>query len=42
MVYMRYKLNGQHYERWEPLNNAKKVKDEIVRQGGIIYWTERC
>lgn len=42
MVYMRYKLNGQHYERWELLSNAKKIKDDIVRQGGIIYWTERC
>lgn len=41
MVYIRYRLNGQHYERWVSVGDAKKVKNEIEAQGGIIYWSER-
>jgi hypothetical protein len=41
MVFMRYRLNGQHYERWVELSDARRVKDEIEKQGGVIYWSER-
>lgn len=41
MVYIRYKLNGQHYEQWVELPMAKQVKKDIEQKGGIIYWSER-
>lgn len=41
MVYIRYKLNGQHYEQWVEAGDARRVKNEIERQGGVVYWSER-
>ena len=41
MVFMRYRLNGQHYERWVEVWEAKHVRRELEKQGAIIYWTER-
>ena len=41
VVYLRYKLNGQHYERWGELWEAKHVRRDLESQGAVIYWTER-
>tara|TARA_B100000085_G_C18452013_1_gene475281 strand:+ start:345 stop:620 length:276 start_codon:yes stop_codon:yes gene_type:complete len=41
VVYMRYKLNGQHYERWVETWEAKHVRRDLENQGAVIYWTER-
>ena len=41
MVYMRYKLNGQHHERWVELWEAKYVRRDLEKQGAVIYWSER-
>ena len=41
VVYMRYKLNGQHFERWVELWEAKYVRRNLENQGAVIYWSER-
>lgn len=41
VVYMRYKLNGQHFERWVELWEAKYVRRDLENQGAVIYWSER-
>jgi len=41
VVYLRYKLNGQHYERWVELWEAKYVRRDLENQGAVIYWSER-
>lgn len=38
---MRYKLNGQHYERWVETWEAKYVRRDLESQGAVIYWSER-
>lgn len=41
VVYLRYRLNGQHYERWVELWEAKYVRRDLENQGAVVYWSER-
>ena len=41
VVYLRYKLKGEHHELWVRLEDAKHVKKRLESEGAVIYWTER-
>jgi hypothetical protein len=40
MIFMRYKLNGHHYERLVELKEAKYLRRQLEAQGAVVYWTE--
>ncbi len=40
-VLLRWDLNGERFEEQVPVHLARRRRDELVRLGAVVYWSER-
>ena len=41
MVLIQWLLKGQRLEETVPLKQARHRRDELEKEGAVIYWSER-